>query len=423
MGEFKWSKGKLLAVMLAGFLVKTPFLLHVHPLTYGDARGYYTLAKNLSEREVFSRDTVPPYRPDHFRTPGYPLFLASLYKIGIKAPRLHVLVNAMLSSLTAGLLYIFAGELAGWLWVLNPLAFLFSLDLMTESTFLLLFILGLLLVMKKHLWYSALGGAVWGYAILTRPAALFLPLLLFWTVKGLKRKLLFAGSMLALLVPWLIRNQILFGRPFFSSVFYYNISFFNFQYCLSKKWKVSREESSIRFFNQVAEKQGWNVRIDDSAAVHQYYIDPRFSPALFSESVREILNDPKCYFKAHLFNTLKLMFPVPPGHLTMLFGGKAKPSGYFTSLLSKGPSSLIKGLRSYPIHEQIFIGYAILFYITFYSIIFYSLVKSAKKCKFNAFTLILLAVALYFYLLPGVPTPRLRLPGELALTAMLRFWD
>jgi hypothetical protein len=45
----------------------------------GDSREYVALAENLAHHQTFSRDSVPPYRPELFRTPAYPLLLAPAF--------------------------------------------------------------------------------------------------------------------------------------------------------------------------------------------------------------------------------------------------------------------------------------------------------------------------------------------------------
>src|SRR6185295_17737755 len=47
----------------------------------GDGRVYSQIARNVLEQHVYSHDSQPPYAPSLIRLPGYPLFLAGVYKI------------------------------------------------------------------------------------------------------------------------------------------------------------------------------------------------------------------------------------------------------------------------------------------------------------------------------------------------------
>lgn len=46
-----------------------------------DGRVYSQIARNVLEQHVYSHDSQPPYAPSIIRLPGYPLFLAGVYKI------------------------------------------------------------------------------------------------------------------------------------------------------------------------------------------------------------------------------------------------------------------------------------------------------------------------------------------------------
>src|SRR5712691_5855641 len=46
-----------------------------------DGRVYAQIARNLLEQHKFSDAAEPPYEPTLIRLPGYPMFLATIYKI------------------------------------------------------------------------------------------------------------------------------------------------------------------------------------------------------------------------------------------------------------------------------------------------------------------------------------------------------
>lgn len=81
------AKRPYFTLLAIGLLVHVAALawLHVqsggidaHAFRSPDAREYYVLARNLARNGTFSQDDAPPLRPDTWRTPGYPLFLAML---------------------------------------------------------------------------------------------------------------------------------------------------------------------------------------------------------------------------------------------------------------------------------------------------------------------------------------------------------
>lgn len=66
----------------------------------GDAKTRYDpIANSLLAGHGFSRDTAPPYRPDNFDQPGYPLVLASVYAITNRSTRAVVWFQLLLELL------------------------------------------------------------------------------------------------------------------------------------------------------------------------------------------------------------------------------------------------------------------------------------------------------------------------------------
>jgi 4-amino-4-deoxy-L-arabinose transferase-like glycosyltransferase len=200
----------------------------------GDAREYAALGENLARRQVFSRDSAPPYRPELFRTPGYPLLLAvpfAVFGSSLAWPlALQVLLALGIVLLSRRLalelgLEPASASVAALLVALSPnLAFLSS-KLVSEMLFSLLLVACLLLLnrFRKHGRTADLvaTGVTSGLLVLTRPIALFFPLVIGGYVLWLKlrdRKLRFwqplvplaCASIVAL--PWVVRNGVQTGR-------------------------------------------------------------------------------------------------------------------------------------------------------------------------------------------------------------------
>jgi 4-amino-4-deoxy-L-arabinose transferase-like glycosyltransferase len=210
-----------------------------------DSPGYWILAGNLAEQGVFSAAAEPPWVPDHYRTPAYPLFLA-LFRLGDASPWVPVLAQVLLS---AGLACLAgwcalrlagrrAGLAAGLLVALDAPSAVMSTLVMTETLFTLLVagaaLLCHLAARRQGLPAAAGSGVLAGWAALTRPSALglaaVLSLLLVlrpgppWRFRLTAALLLLAGTGLVA-VPWIARNRARVGAPILASVGYDNVLF------------------------------------------------------------------------------------------------------------------------------------------------------------------------------------------------------
>ena len=64
-----------------------------------DGREYQALARTMTASRVFSLDTAPPFRPELFRTPVYPAFVALTGLPAHGSPLLPVIAQIVLSLL------------------------------------------------------------------------------------------------------------------------------------------------------------------------------------------------------------------------------------------------------------------------------------------------------------------------------------
>jgi 4-amino-4-deoxy-L-arabinose transferase-like glycosyltransferase len=204
----------------------------------GDPVWYNEIALNLANHGVFSRSALPPYRPDIFITPAYPLFLASVYKTSGYQPFLAILVQLVMSSAVCLLIYkigrtVFNEKtafLAGLFGAFEYSSIAYSNILFTETLFTLFFIIEIYFLLKflqvgdlRHLAFAAI---FLGLSTLTRPVSAYffvflIPVFLVHFRKSWRRAI---SSLLAFVlvffmsvVPWMARNYMVSGKFLISS--------------------------------------------------------------------------------------------------------------------------------------------------------------------------------------------------------------
>lgn len=168
-----------------------------------------------------------------FRAPLYPAFLAIIYAVNGLSGRYFAvrLVQALLGGLLAPLTYALAGRFGGSsrtslvaagivsVW---PMLVALPLALATENLFIPLLAAGFLMLLRATSGGRsrdfALAGVVFGLAVLTRSVIVGFPVLAgvwIWR-KGQRRgALLLVGLVVALALPWSVRNSLLHGKPTF----------------------------------------------------------------------------------------------------------------------------------------------------------------------------------------------------------------
>ena len=207
-------------------------------ITDPDARHYLLLGENLIEHGSFSRCREAPFRPDLFRTPIYPLFVGVLDHVGGLAAiylvqvLLHAGSCASVMLLARRTLGNRAALWAGLFVALDPVLAIYNFLPMSESLALFFLTAAIALAIPvlsslenvRPTWcYRILGsGFLLGLCILTRPAALYVPLILSLAclaigfVRRCRLHSLIACGMLLLPVvaltgSWVVRNALVFS--------------------------------------------------------------------------------------------------------------------------------------------------------------------------------------------------------------------
>lgn len=213
--------------------------------THVDAEGYHYLAVNLLDHGVYSMNSEPPLRANNIRAPLYTLFVAAWYAIGGPDPDFVAFVQPLLDVLTVVVLLKFGtlvagprvGKVAALLYALNPSSWRFCNELLTEILFGLLLTAGLWMFARYLLrWRSRDAwrcGILLGAGILCKPNIQFLPLaLLALLAHGIfvhrqrwwHGAVIVAGTIGVLLLPWFVRNVIVFGDVFYTRTFDDNLA-------------------------------------------------------------------------------------------------------------------------------------------------------------------------------------------------------
>jgi 4-amino-4-deoxy-L-arabinose transferase-like glycosyltransferase len=200
-------------------------------------RDYVRLIQTYIDRYYhidLKSETVPVEGyPTVFRAPGYPAFLAAVYRVSGEPHRLPAirLIQSALGALLAPLTALLARRLrqppraaiiAGILVALYPILWMYPLGLGSENLFILLTLAGLILLLQagdeRRSTTAVAAGVVLAGAALTRGVlSLFLLFGVGWLARrsGWRRAVLFGISAAALIVPWAVRNSLVLGRPAF----------------------------------------------------------------------------------------------------------------------------------------------------------------------------------------------------------------
>ncbi len=344
---------RYLGLLLLGFLLRLPvlFLAAANParsIPPGDAPGYFQLALHLYRSGVFSQSSAAPFQPEVSRTPGYPLFLALIFLFTGPSTLAAGIMQSLLHAVT-GLVVFRLGEkifrsdrtgIAGCLlWAIAPLPAIFAGLLLSEILFTAVFMILLLTLTEDRLVFSALGGALLGAAVLIRPVGIFLwpsviPAL--WIGVGVRRAIakcvLFSALASAVIVPWMYRNESIFGRPALATVQGENLLYYNAAGYLTWRDGVSlgqARDEATRYYQQYLIEKG----LHPVTAVE-------VSDAMSAAAMQMLLEDP---FRAIWFNALNSLNGLRPGasyFLMFLDPGMVNPDSTTNGELSPAISNI-----------------------------------------------------------------------------------
>lgn len=220
------ARRELLIVLAVALAARVLYWLLITPsyVPESDAAQYQDLARYILRGEGYSQLFPQLYpHPTAFRPPGYPYLLAGTIKVfgdNVVSGRILSLVCGLV---TVALVYLLTRHLApgraaivaGLAVALYPPLIANDTMLLTESLSLAL-LAGLMLALVCRRWPGA--AVLCGLLILTRASAQYLvvPLALWvlWRL-GWRRALGFVAIAIAVVSPWIIRNEIQLGSPIY----------------------------------------------------------------------------------------------------------------------------------------------------------------------------------------------------------------
>ena len=231
---FRGNKA-LIVILFVSFCLSLAYSFHFRIGPAVDARAYDNIGWNLASGQGYREDLTKDIAYDASLTrvgPLYQFFLAGIYKVfghhyepvWIAQALLHAL-SAWLVYLTARLVFslsdcrravaLWAAAIFGW----HPDLIEISAMLMTETLYLFLVCLMVYLFFRyfnrEDYFAAAMLGLFSGLAVLARsPVMFFIPVIIFYFYKKnrIKQGILFLLVLIAVFVPWTIRNSIVYDK-------------------------------------------------------------------------------------------------------------------------------------------------------------------------------------------------------------------
>lgn len=238
----KTRRAMLLAVLAISLVVRIAAVAMINnpqevprSVDESDAPTYFELADNILDGTGYRYSAAEP--PTAKRTPGYPLFLASVFRVAGRSFNAVRVVQCVLDTASTYLVFaicvlIFGNYIAGLLaalaYAIYPPAVLGATYILTETLytfFLLAFAFTCMQAMKAQKYaLFAVSGIFFGLGTLTRPAALPLPIVLLviaaiWKRDLWKGFLVLAFAFSLTMLPWGLRNQRDMGKFIPTSTF------------------------------------------------------------------------------------------------------------------------------------------------------------------------------------------------------------
>jgi hypothetical protein len=227
-GRGSWA---LVAIVLVGLVVRLAAIAATPDIRLAsDPSDYARHAVSIAHGDGYPRSTiVPGDSPTAIRPPGFPVFLAGVYRLTGDSVTAGRIAQAILGAIAVGLIALIVRELWGWrlAWLAGLLAAVFpplvidGMTLLSEPLFVVLELGAIYAMLRarsdgRARWLVSCG-VLAGLALLTRAngALLLIPLLVAARGAGAWRSLatyrrpaLVAVCAAVVVAPWTIRNAV-----------------------------------------------------------------------------------------------------------------------------------------------------------------------------------------------------------------------
>jgi hypothetical protein len=426
-----WNSSSVLMLVGMGFLLRLGLVVSILFVTGGegfvlpDSGSYLSSAESIVQQGSFLGNQG---LPQIVRSPGYPVFLAVGFLMGI--PKLWgVVVQSVLGAcLVLAVVELSKqlgfdqsqGTLAGVLLAMEPLSILYSAKIMTETLFtvlLMLFILSVLRLIRVPSYRNVIFSAILLVtATYVRPITLYLPIILLFLFGWLawKRKdwlkwlgytTIFLFVFYGLVAGWVYRNYTVADYPHFSAVSARTV----YRYHAAA---VKADLKDVSYYEMRESLKDQELDYRDLPRSRAILVRAKNFESIRSKGLSILVNNPFVYIPIHLNGMVRVM--LDPGAVEYLRAFSLYPEN--ANLLGKVVSegvipTLIDLQDSFPLlfWSNVILGIALGGYLV-------GAVLGATGWIINRgftaqFTFLLLLV-LYFWVLSGGPnsTSRFRTP-------------
>jgi 4-amino-4-deoxy-L-arabinose transferase-like glycosyltransferase len=329
----------LWAILVFALILRLAFVsAHSPGAAFGsvDAQGYRLLAMNIIEHGSFTPPGAPPSLLAAIRMPLYPTLLALMIAVTGDASHAVPIGQSLLDVAIVALVYGLASRLtnrrrglpAASLYAINPISFLFVGRALTEILLAFLitltFYLFVISLEARHRRTALLAvtGFLSAVCILCKPNVVLLPSILAFGLichhrslsrQALKEVGVVLGIGLVTLVPWVVRNQVVYGEWFLSLAFDDNLAHVSAVAAVLEAegeevapWTPRWEEAYMtEIVTPASTTYGWTERADSSTppeAVRRQ----REMAAIARSLIRQ---HPSAFVAAHLKGVLRSFVP------------------------------------------------------------------------------------------------------------------
>lgn len=311
-----------------------------------DSTTYIHSAENTLTGNGFSLKTQPPYIPDPFRTPGYPVFLM-IHKILFGSYYAALITQLIMAAATAFIFFLLAkeygslkiGYLSSAIFIAMPFSIGINLKFMTQTFFTFILALAVWYWIKflkyeenKHLLAVAI---LLPLLALIRPIAQFvyLPFLISfiytaWIGGKLKarkiaRVCLIIGAIFFVgIFPWLFRNYLTFGHFSLSSIISLQMYFYDAPAVYAHSRGISYSEASKILLREAQEHFGTAEQTEfDALFSSGAYLKERAWGIIFESPVSFIVVRTTQFIKFFIRDGIHYWFedPLPRPEISLSF--------------------------------------------------------------------------------------------------------